>query len=91
MKSNIDSKRVRKLVNAAVEKALIECASQHQVSLDDPGDLIRKKDNFSKYKEQPFQLNLTLTFLFDKTALAPIRNGIIYCQPIIDLIEVKED
>jgi hypothetical protein len=92
MKSNIDSEQVKKIVIETVEKALEECAFQHQVNIeapDDPNDLQMKTGHFLKYKEQPFELRMTLLFHFGENIKSPNMPGMIYCQPIIDLTGIE--
>ena len=54
MKSNINSDGVKKLISEAVEKAIQECAKQHQYNVD-----------AHPYNSQPNQLKLTFSFKFD--------------------------
>lgn len=89
MKSNIDSEQVKKLVFEAVEKALIECSQQHQYSIDEPGDPMKKTDYYNQYKIQPSQLSMTLMFKFDR--LHKGKPGQMFCQPIIDLTGIKDE
>jgi hypothetical protein len=77
MKSIINSDKVKKLVAEAVEKALEECAFQHQSNIDNP-------DNWCKpYRTPVGKLTLTFSFKFN--------NGEIWCQPVINLTDIVGD
>jgi hypothetical protein len=79
MKSNINSEQVKKLVADAVEKALNQCAYQHDCNLE-MGSSSHKITN-----SQPVKLKLTFDFFWtsDERKIPDM-----FCQPTIDLTVV---
>jgi hypothetical protein len=86
MKSVINSEEVKKLVAAAVEKAINECAFQHQANIDDPDTW-----NAVYVNAQPKLLKLKFEFEFEFENLSGGKPGWIVCQPVIDLINLDKD
>lgn len=82
MKSNINSDQVKKLIIEAVEKALEECAFQHQATADNPDS------SNDRYRDQPSQLKLTFLFRFNQLSGQGVP-GEIWCLPVIDLSQIK--
>jgi len=95
MKSIIESDEMRQLVNIAVEKALIECASQHAAHAESytgsAGELVEPATHMTEFaKTDPIQLKLTFLFTWPKTdaATKPVE---MICQPTIDLTNLGKE
>lgn len=77
MKSIIDQDNIKNIIMKTVEKALKECAIQHNYNIE---------DNIEPYSNsQPNKLKLTLEFNFNDE-----KRGCIICQPIVYLCNNKD-
>lgn len=89
MKSNIDSDRIKSIVYEAVEKALAECAAQHNL-FREPYDGIDGKTHYPsegwlKFADlQPEELKLTFLFKWNKQDDPQVPYEM-HCAPIIKL------
>jgi len=93
-KSVINSEQVKKPMIRALEKALEECATQHELhgqpyeGFDNKTEplpslgLVEPSDKSKKFaNSNPKQVKITIEFQFDETVLV--------CAPVIDLKDIK--
>lgn len=88
MKSSIYSDQVKKIIYETVDKALIECASQHD-AFSEPyeginGEIFQPSEHWLKFSEsQPKELKLTFLFKWEKQdEKIPYE---MHCAPVIKL------
>ena len=81
MTSIINSENIKKIVLRAVEKALIECASQHELNglpyngVD--GNIYEPSEDMLKFSNnQPTKLKIKLEFLWDSQQPLPEGRGL---------------
>jgi hypothetical protein len=95
MKSIILSDQMKEIVFKTVEKALIECASQHDAHAEsytgNNGEMIEPSSQMIEFaNSSPDQLKLTFLFRW------PLKEGQtkpveMHCQPIIDLTNLGKE
>jgi hypothetical protein len=96
MKSIINSEQVKKLVAEAVEKALIECATQHEANAEaymgnDCKTYQPSEDMLKFANTPPEKLKLTFNFYWSKEDASKGQPTEMFCQPVIDLTGIKND
>lgn len=84
MKSIINSEPIKEIVLKAVEKALSQCAEQHNANIDQYNDIdhLGELDNIYM-TTQPIEIQLKLKFIFGG------KNHSITCLPYIDISKLK--
>jgi hypothetical protein len=95
MKSIINSDEVKKLVADAVEKALIECAAQHEANSEpyvatDGTVHLPEHPLPALVDSQPIKLKLTFNLFWTQDE-TDRKVPDMWCQPIIDLTSVIGD
>lgn len=89
-KSSIRSARLRKLVDRTVDKALEECATQHDLHAESysshTGEVIQPTPEMLAFaKTQPVKLKITFEFTWPDDTEEKLSGKSMFCTPVIDL------